>query len=250
MKTVIIEDEENAQRLLIKHLKRYCKQVEVVATASTPLEGVKMINQHEPELIFLDVELQQGKGFEVLEALPNRTFQTIFTTAHNKYAVEAFRFQAADYLLKPIDPEELVEAVDRCAARSQKEHPREYEELIQEYRNGSISKIAVPTRYGLAYLWLKDIHYIKSDGNYCCIHLLSDKKPILVTRNLKSFDDLLKSKGFVRIHQSHIINAIHVEEYNRSDGGFVFLSGNIQLEVSKRNRALLLASLGSISETL
>ena len=232
MKAIIIDDEKRARISLAYILQEYCPQVTIVAECENLPEGVKAIRKHQPDIVLLDIEMPGHSGLELLDFFDENevNFSIIFTTAYNEYALKAFKFSAVDYLLKPIIPEELAEAVERVAKQKQRfENFRAFKENLQQE---TLTKIAVPSGNTLLFLDTDKIMYIKGEGAYSEV-FCSDGSKQLVSRNLKNFEDILCSDSrFLRIHKSYIVNFNFVVAFNKSDGGSIELENKAQIPVS------------------
>lgn len=238
MKAILIDDEisnlENLRTLLTKH----CPQVNIVATAQNVNEAVEAIEKHSPDLIFLDIQMGEQRGFDVLKQLPNRNFEVIFVTAYDQYGIQAVKFAALDYLLKPVDIEELIAAVNKAeqklAAQTQ---TAQLDFLLQQIRNPqpAISKIALPMQSEIRYIALSEIIRCEADNTYTFFFLANEEK-ILVSKSLKEYADLLKPNGFLRTHQSHLVNPAFVKSWLKEDGGILLLISGDKIPVSKPNK--------------
>ncbi len=237
MKTIIIDDEPHCVGYLHVLLQQHCPQAEVVATAGNGQEGLALIRQFAPELVFLDVEMPVMNGFRMLEELAEVPFQLVFTTAYDRYALRAFKFSALDYLLKPIDPQELKNAVNRC----QKAPPIDTQQLtllkthIHQKDSVLSNKIAIPSLEGFSFLSLNDIVTCEAESNYTKFHL-TDGKHLLVSRTLGDVEDTLEGKGFFRIHKQFLINLNHIMKYVKGDGGYVVMSNNQTVSIARSRR--------------
>jgi two-component system LytT family response regulator len=265
IRSVIIEDEAKSQKLLENLLHSYCPDVEVISMADSVDSGIQAINEHKPDLVFLDIILKDRDAFELLAKLDKTSFEIIFTTAHHEYAIKAIRVSALDYLLKPIDVNDLERAVDRVKRKIENDLERAVDRVkrkiesqesgrlnqplvnfIENQRNVNLNshKIGLPTLQGLNFVQIKEIILCKAEGNYTNIFMTADK--ILVTRTLKDFEELLADYNFLRIHRSYLINLDHIEKYDRAhqsaegDGGCVTLKNNIHVPVSRDRRKGLL----------
>ncbi len=246
MKAVIIEDEKQAVNALMKDLQDYCTEVEVLGSASTVSMALELIQKVKPEIVFLDIQLRDSTGFELLEKIGTYDFKVIFTTAYSDYAIKAIKISALDYLLKPINSDELIEAVNKVNQNSIKNVQIQLKSLIQNEGLSSLrKKIAISTAKGISLHELETIVRLKSDGNYTSIYL-SDGKKIMVAKILREFEELLDNLGFIRIHHSHIINLNHLESYMNKDGGYVILKDKTTLPVSKRKKSDLLSLLNNL----
>lgn len=216
----------------------------VVGKAATVAEALLLIEETKPQLVFLDVMLNNESGFDLLQRLVNVSFETIFTTAHDEFAVKAFRFNALDYLLKPIDLDELEKAVEKAKAKLQSPLPPSLElfrNIVDAYRSPSkkLNKLSVPTADGFLLLPLDEIIYCESFGNYTNFYLLHNKK-IVSSYTLKEYDELLGDQQFFRAHKSHLVNLAHVSKYIKGEGGTLLMSNGHEIEVSRRNKEALL----------
>lgn len=232
MKAIIIDDEKRARINLALLLEEYCPNVEIVAECENLPSGVKAIRKHRPNVVFLDIEMPGHSGLELLDFFDDDdvNFAIIFTTAYNEYAVRAFKFSAIDYLLKPIVPEELQDALKR--AEKQQELSGNYKILKENLASGKLDKIAVPSGSSLIFIDADKILYIKGEGAYSEITMIDGSKHI-VSRNLKSFEEILcLSADFFRAHKSYIVNMAYVNAYKKADGGSLLLTQNISIPLS------------------
>lgn len=242
LKAVIVEDEKNSQELLKELISEYCEGVEVVAIAGNVAEGLAALKEHKPNLLFLDIELPDGDGFQILENAEKLDFDVIFTTAYDQYAMKAFKFAATDYLLKPVDIDELQSAVERVTEKQKEEDTSDKSEqlsaLIANVRNMGkpFKRIVLPTSNGFTVVNPEDIIRCESDRNYTFI-FLNDKRRILVSRTIKEYDEMLRDFNFFRIHQSHLINLAYLKNYTRGRGGYVELTDGTTLDVSARRKS-------------
>jgi len=232
MKAILIDDEKRARISLSLLLEEYCSEIQIVADCENLAEGIKAIRKQQPDVVFLDIEMPGHSGLELLDFFNEDeiTFDIIFTTAYNEYAIQAFKFSAIDYLLKPIAPEELIDAVNRLKKQKQK---RENFQLLKEnIERENLTKIAVPSGNNLIFIDTEKIMYIKGEGAYSEIFMNGNMQQ-LVSRNLKNFEDILCSdERFIRIHKSYIVNFDFVSGYTKSDGGNIIIEKNIQLPIS------------------
>ena len=252
IRAIIIDDETKSRKLLKNLLGSYCKDVDVVGEADSVRTGLAAIKDQNPDLVFLDILLKDENGFDILKQIESTDFEIIFTTAHNEYAIKAIRVSALDYLLKPLNIDDLVQAVEKVRGKMESESADEKNEPLinfienQKILNKSIHKIGVPTLTGLDFIQMEDIIYCQAKGNYT--HITLKNKDIVVTRTLKEFEELLSDYNFLRIHRSYMINLNHILKYNRThqlpdvegDGGSVTLSNNLEVPVSREKRKTLL----------
>ena len=235
--TLLIDDEPAAREKLELLLTKYCAgQVRIAAMCKDAAEGLAAIEKHHPDLVFLDVEMPSMTGFDMLKRLPKISFHVIFTTAHDHYAIKAIKFSALDYLLKPIDLEQLQEAVNKAVAKSLPGASPQYESFVENIRDGGkLENLSIPTSNGMVFVKVSDIIRCESSSNYT-IFYMAGKEQIVATRTLKEFEELLDESGFIRIHHSHLINKLHLRQYIKGAGGQVVMSDGKTLEVSRRKR--------------
>ena len=229
MKAIIIEDEPQGIKNLVLKLKESCPEIEVVQSCRKPEEGIKAIQRYLPDVVFLDIQLGSMSGFEVLERISNINFEVIFTTSYDDYAIQAIKVSALDYLIKPIDEDELVEAVSK--AKQKLWEKRE--------RRNPLTKLAVPAKSGLVFLPIDEIVDCEADDNYTHIYMVNGKKH-LVSKTLAEVEKKLTSHNFSRIHKSHMVNLDHLESYTRGDGGYVTMKNDKTINVSRSRREAFL----------
>jgi two-component system, LytTR family, response regulator len=249
IKAVIVDDEELGRNVLSNLITRYCPEITIVGTASSSREAKKVIEEVNPSLVFLDIEMPGGSGFELLEQLNNPTFSIIFTTAYDQYAVKAFKYSALDYLLKPINIEELTNAVKKISTVDSKKHMQSsLQHFIESYNNSGVSKnnkVALPTQEGLVFIDIADIIRCEADGKYTYCFIKEGKK-LYSTRSLKDFEEQLTQFGFCRIHHAHLISLNHIKNYTKGDGGQVTMANGDTVTVSKRKKEEFLNRLNKI----
>jgi two-component system, LytTR family, response regulator len=222
--TIVIDDEKLSREVICNYLKEYCIDIEVVATASSVKTAYKSIKKYNPDFVFLDIEMADGKGFDLLTMFENINFRVIFVTAYSEYAVKAFRFSAVDYLLKPVKIDELISAVEKIRSMNGRETGIDLlSNLIKNLKNGSSvpETLVIPHLKGFEVLKIPEIIMCQADG-YCTNFHLTGNRKIVSSRNLKHFNELLEDHSFIRIHHSFLININHVGGYSRQ--GEVFLS--------------------------
>jgi two-component system LytT family response regulator len=244
IETVIVDDEPNCCESLVTMLGRYCPEVKVIKVCHSGEEALKIITDQSPGLLFLDIEMPQMDGFELLEQLPEVNFELIFTTSYDQYAIKAFRFSALDYLLKPVDKEELRRAVQKVISRNQKPSPQQIDLLLQKLNQPlvKISKIAIPTVEGLHLLPIESIVSCTSESNYTIIKL-KDGQKIVTTRILKEIQEMLEEYSFLRVHHSYIVNLNEVMKYIKGEGGHLIMSDGTSIDVSRSRKEMLLRRL-------
>jgi two-component system LytT family response regulator len=212
--------------------------IEVSGSFKTVEEGVEAIKKLKPQLAFLDVEINDKTGFDLLQQLPEINFEVIFTTAYDKYAVQAFKFSALDYLLKPVDADDLQRAISKLNQKnSQREMSQKFDALFHNLKSmqGASKKICVPVVNGLVFIQVSDIVHCESEINYTKL-FLKDKQKLLVARTLKEFEEMLADYNFYRVHNSHLINLAYIKSYNKGKGGFVSMQDGSEIEVSTRRK--------------
>lgn len=238
IRTVIVDDETDSRSVLEKLLETYCPQVTVVGTASGVDTALALIREMNPDLVFLDIEMIHGNGFDLLNGLLPLSFQVIFVTAFDEYAIKAFKYSAVDYLLKPVDIEELQGAVEKASARMQdKVDLTPIRTLLQNVGVMQLSqqKMAIPTINGLSFIAMHDIIRFEAQGNYTAIYI-TNGQTLMATRNIKEYELLLPEAIFCRIHNSHIINLQKIQKYQKGRGGQVIMEDGTAIEVAIRRR--------------
>ncbi|SHG65472.1 LytR/AlgR family response regulator transcription factor [Flagellimonas flava] len=238
LKAILVEDEANSREILRNYLAKYCPGVKLLGEASNIDEGLELIQKHKPDLVFLDVEMPFGNAFDLLDKVPDRSFETVFVTAYNQYAMDALNNHAAYYLMKPINIDELIKAVDYVKDIKEKENALEGQVLKAKPIKAE-GKITIPQQDGFQVLEVGDIYFCKADDNYTEIYL--EHKKIVVSKTLKYFEDTLKDYAFSRIHKSYLVNVGEVVKYKKGKGGSVVLSNGKELSVSASKKAGLLS---------
>ncbi|MEI6456255.1 MAG: LytTR family DNA-binding domain-containing protein [bacterium] len=248
LKTLIVDDEQDAVSFISSIIREYCPRLDIIGTAASVKEGVKIIIEEKPDLVFLDVEMPHGSGFDLLGHFPEKTFDVIFITAFNHYAIRAIKFSAVDYILKPININEFIEAVDKVINKHSSNIDRNsnFSTLLENLRSSIPGRLAIPTSDGMEYLITKDIIRIEADRSYSWFYL-SDKRRILVSKNLKEYQELLSERNFFRTHNSHLINLDYVKRFIRHEGGSVELTDGSHIPVSRSRRDLFLSQMKRIS---
>ena len=246
--TLIVDDEPDAVNFISSIIREYCPRLEVIGTAASAMDGIKFILEKQPELVFLDVEMPHGSGFDLLVQFPEKSFDVIFITAFNHYAIKAIKFSAVDYILKPININEFIEAVDKVLQKRVASSNRNtnYSALLENLQSVLPSKLAIPTSDGMEYLRTTDIIRIEADRSYCWF-FLQNKRKILVSKNLKEYQELLGDQRFFRPHNSHLINLEHVKKYIRHEGGAIEMDDGCHVPLSKPRREFFLAEMSKIS---
>jgi len=241
IKAVIVDDESKARNALKNLLVQHCPEIEVIGEGDCVKAGVAKINELSPDVVFLDVQMPDGTGFDLLEQFSEINFKIIFASAFDKFAIQAFKFSALDYMLKPVEPEKLKEA---CAKLNEDDRFAEINkklEVLMSNKN-SFEKIALPTLDGIIFVKIKEILRCESDNNYTNIFLFDGKK-IIVSKTLKEYDEMLTPFNFFRIHKSHLINLAFLSRYRKGEGGYVEMEDGAELEVSRRRKEEFLNAL-------
>jgi len=239
IKVIIVDDEQHCiDRLKSLFLTKFAYKLKLVGTASSVLSAYDLIVQEKPDLIFLDVQLNELTGFDLLSKFDKRSFDVIFTTAYEKYAVKAFKFSAIGYLLKPVDIDDLKLAIDKFSDTiEQKDYKQKFDLLYANFKQLSLhdKKIAVPTLSGIEFIPVSSIIRCESDINYTTLYL-TEKTKLVVAKTLKEFEELLTEYNFFRVHNSHLINLSFIKFYNKGKGGTVQLTDGSEVEVSTRRK--------------
>ena len=244
--SVIIDDEKNSRDALQKKIIQYCPELSVISLCENGEEGIAAIETLKPDIVFLDVEMPRMNGFTMLQQVKNRDFELIFTTAYDHYAIQAIRFSALDYLVKPIEAEELVHAVKRAVEKRQIPAANQrIENLLHNLLDEKSipSRIAIPSLEGLQFMEMNDIIYLEAKSNYTEIYVQQGPR-ITVSKTLKDFDELLPSSVFIRIHHSYLINKNHVMKYLKGEGGQVVMRNNAMLDVARRKKEEFMKAIG------
>lgn len=247
IRAILIDDEENNIKNLQDILQRYCPEVEVCATALSAAEGMSHVKAHQPDLVFLDVQMPNATGFDLLEALSPINFQVIFVTAYDQYAIKAIRFCAIDYLLKPIDIMDLQQAVKRAIHNKNSKSTRHAPQQLLENRNASNNnlKIGLPTAERILFVEIHELVRCVGENNYTHVHLMNGKQ-VLISKTLKEFEELLSDKGFIRVHQSHLVQLRYVRSFEKQDGGFLKMVDHSSVPISRHRKAAVMQVLNRI----
>ena len=239
MKAILVDDEPDGIRALKKMLELHCPNVEVAATCSNAIAAKHQIKELQPDVVFLDIQMPGKSGLELLTELPAKGFEIIFVTAHNEYMLQALQYSAADYLLKPVDEDRLIEAVQRVESRLEAGKREGMTETLlhnlSKTGNPSEMRLCLPTLKGFIVLKLDEIIYCEAERSYTVFHL-EKNKTVIVSKPLLDYENLLKDTSFLRIHKSFLINLHHVREYQRGEGGMVIMSDDAEIEVSRRKK--------------
>ena len=236
MKAVVIDDEKDSREILANYLTKYCPDVSVCGYGESVSTGLDAIKKHQPDIVFLDIEMPYGNGFDLLEKCSDFTFETVFVTAFDNYAIQALNQSAAYYLLKPIDIEELLRAVEKIRAERQKENYTQHAKVLMNNINGeALQKIMLPTMEGFEIVSIHSILYCEAVDNFTRF-FFENSQPLLICRTLKYFEEILRSHRFFRIHRSYVINPNYVIRYSKGKGGYVTMKNNQELEISANKK--------------
>ena len=242
---ILIDDEVTGLEALQMAIENYCPDVLIRGVYKTPqqgLEGIKLVN---PDLVFLDIQMPQMSGFDLLQLASPVTFDVIFVSAHDQYAIKAIKFSALDYLLKPVDVDDLINAVRKVKDKlNGNSNFYQFQSVLNniQLKSRNVENLAVPSSDGLDFFNTQDIIYCKADGSYTVI-MLKNNKHVLVCKNLLDFENLLIVSGFCRVHHSYLINLRHVQKYIKGEGGYVILTDNHYVDISRRKKEEFLALL-------
>jgi two-component system LytT family response regulator len=247
LRSIIIEDEFNARETLRILLENYCDNVEVVDEAHNVKSGLESIRKHQPDLVFLDIEMPDGNGFDLLRQLSDFTFDIIFTTAYSEFAVQAFKHNAIDYLLKPIIHEELIKAVDKTEmGRKMKDMSKKFNQLLNYLNSGSESKrIALGNKGKYLLVHTSEIILAKSENSTTVFYLESGKQ-VTTSKSLKDYQEALSESGFFRAHRQYIVNVKHIHSFDKSGEHTIVMTNDMEVPVSLRNREKLMEMIRQI----
>ncbi len=242
---VLIDDDSNLRKGMKSLLTRYAPEIKILGEADSVKSGIKLMDSLKPQVIFLDIQLTDGTGFDILENLAQKNGKSsshiVFITAHEEYAIKAFRFSALDFLLKPVDPEELEKVIEKIKSALEKNDNYAHIDLLLENirkKVDNFKRIALSTSDGIHLLEVSDIIRCESEDNYTKFYI-KNGKPILISKTLKEYEELLAEHGFERIHQSHLINLSCLKSYIKKDGGYVIMTDNSKLPISQRKKERL-----------
>ncbi len=240
----IVDDEPDCCESLATLLERHCPAVKVLDICYSASDALQSMQKKPPQILFLDIEMPHMNGFELLEKLPEINFQLIFTTSYDQYAIKAFHFSALDYLLKPIDREELQRAVQKVIQVMQHPFPQQIEILLQKLHHPNIplNKIAIPTMEGFQMIFVESIISCKADSNYTILSL-KNKQKVTASRTLKEIEEMLEEYPFLRVHHSYVVNLNEVEKYIKGEGGEVIMSDGSTVDVSRNRKEMLMKKL-------
>ena len=250
---ILIDDDNNLRAGMKSLLTRYAPEIKIIGEADSVKTGAELLLLNKPQVVFLDIHMGDGSGFDLLEEVNKRgklNSQIVFITAHEQYAIKAFRFSALDFLLKPVDPEELQKVIAKLKTVLDKNDSVAHIDLLLENirkKVDNFKRIALSTSDGIHLFEVSDIIRCESEDNYTKFYI-KNNKPVLISKTLKEYEELLTEHGFERIHQSHLINLAYLKSYIKKDGGYVVMSDNSHLPISQRKKERLLNNLKGFSE--
>ncbi len=237
-KAIVIDDENRTRDLIAKMINSFGLDIEAIPAGENVQSGLKAIEEHQPDIVFLDIQMPDGSGFDLLKAVPDKNFEVIFITAHEEFAIKAIKFSALDYILKPIDPEELKNAVENALnTMSQKRDESQFEALQNNISPQQKRRLVLKTQESVHVVDLDQIIRCESDRNYTSFYLTEGRK-ILVSKTLKEFETLLIGYNFIRVQQSHLINLDFVDRYNKGNGGSVVMRDGSEVPLSPAKREI------------
>lgn len=243
LKAILVDDEPESLLSLSHLIQKECPGVQIVSECGSSKEAIMAIRNQRPDILLLDIDMPYINGFELLEMVADVDFEVIFTTAHDEYALKAFRISAVDYLLKPIEASELIDAVEKVRIIREKRQPsRQIQFLIEQIKGletNSVQQIALPTFDGLEILQMDDIVYCQSDGAYCHV-FRENQSDLFISKTLRYLEDALSNFHFFRIHRSYLVNLNKIQKYSKTDGGLVVMSTGEELPVSRSKKKELL----------
>ncbi len=251
MTAILVDDEIKSLNTLVLLLKKNCAEIEVIGTCSDAVAAQKKINELKPDLLFLDISMPGKNGIELMQDLTGHIPEVIFVTAHDNYMLQAFKFSAVDYLLKPIDEPELIDAVNRAAARISKKNRMEgMEVLMHNLRPQLLAheiKLCIPSQHGFEVILLQDVIYCEANSSYTRFYLPNNKQ-VVTSKTIKEYEYLLADNFFVRVHRSYLINLRHVKEYRRGEEGIITMTDGQEIKVAKRKKELFLMKMQAYSK--
>ena len=238
LRAIIVEDEKHNRETLKNLLAEFCPEVQIKGMAANVEEGLQMIRAAQPDLLFLDIELQTGTGFDLLQQVDNPAFDVIFTTAFDQYAIQAIKFSSLDYLLKPIDIDELQQAVSKAIEKQKADQGKAQLEVLLSNLNrqsSSQKRICLSTAEGLEFLMVQDIMYCEASGSYTNF-VLKEGRKLVVSKHLKGYETLLDGGPFMRVHNKYLINLEEVKRFVKSEGGYILMNNGDQVSISPKKR--------------
>ncbi|GHN00585.1 DNA-binding response regulator [Cytophagales bacterium WSM2-2] len=239
LNAVIIDDESDSRQILASYLTKYCPDVKVCGFGESVATGLETIKKYQPDIVFLDIEMPYGNGFDLLDKIKEVTFETVFVTAFDNYAIRALNQSAAYYLLKPVNIDELINAVEKIKSERASENYSTRAKLLVENFNSGKQRIMLPTLEGFEIVDINSILYCEAADNFTKFYFETGT-PLLICRTLKYFEDILTEHRFLRIHRSYVINPDFIIRYSKGKGGYVTMKNNQELEVSPNKKKELL----------
>lgn len=245
IKTIIVENESAIVEHFLKLINKLFNDIEILAVCDNVSQALFEIKKHSPDLVFFDVELNNGEtSFDILQKIQDISFEMIFVTAYDKYAIQAIKFSALDYLLKPVTEEDLTDAIYRFKQKKSTFNPKQLETLFSNLqKTGSMHQVALPTMHGLDFVPIDNIIYCQGEGSQTAAYVKNQTLPIILSKTLKECEDLFKNNGFYRIHKSYLINLNHIKKYIKGKDGQVIMSNDKTLEVSRNYKDAFLEHL-------
>jgi two-component system LytT family response regulator len=237
----ILDDEQNAVETLSQLLGNYCPHLTIAGSANSVKQALEFLADHVVDILFLDIKMQQETGFDLLEQLPENKSHVIFITAHDEYGIQAIKFSATDYLLKPVMPEELITAVHKVGLQKNSQ-AEQLAMLLQSYRhqrNNTQKRIALPDQHEIRYVLIENIICCGADNTYTSFYISGENKPIIVSKPISEYEQVLSVYGFIRIHQSWLINTNHIDSFKKADGGYLIMANRMSIPVSRQRKHLL-----------
>lgn len=247
LETILVDDEGVSLRSLRYELEKYCPNVEIVDELTDPVMAIESIKEHDPDLVFLDIEMPRINGFDLLQSFSSINFDVIFVTAYDEFAVRAFEFNAIDYLLKPVLKSKLIQSVNKVAVKQRHQFAQEdLHALMQNIQRNvpdpRIPTLAIPTQEGFEIIHISEITHLQAESNYTWVFLAKDEK-YLVSRTMKEVAEMINSSQFLRVHKSYFVNLNHIRKYVRGRGGYLILRNGLDIPVSRNQRSDLLEAL-------
>ena len=242
LKALIVDDEPKARDVLAELVRQYVPEVIDLREAGSPGDALLLMERYKPDLLFLDIVMPQMNGFDLLNRLGERTFGLIFTTAHEQYAIQAIRFSALDFLLKPVDPDELRQAVDRFLEKRALNPREQLQNMLYNLEAGPKNgfRLAIPTTEGVFFYPIQEIIRCEASSNYTRFYL-TQKRTFITSKTLKEYDEILTPHGFIRVHKSHLVNIAFAEDYLGK--GFIVLKDKTEIEVARRRTEAVMDAL-------
>jgi two-component system LytT family response regulator len=237
----MVDDEQGAIDALTALIQRYCPQLTIASSARSIKQGLQYLTAQPVDILFLDIKMQQETGFDLLKQLPANTAHVIFVTAYDEYGIQAIKFSATDYLLKPVVPEELIAAVHKVGQQKNMQ-AEQINMLLQSYQDQRLNtqkRIALPDQHEVRYVLIDNIICCKADNSYTSFYLHNESKPVVVSKSISNYEQILSAYGFVRIHQSWLINKNHIDAFIKADGGYLMMNNKMSVPVSRQRKHML-----------